>query len=80
MLIIWPKCVWNDFIKMRTLIKCITMISLLFAENIAIYTKFCKVQLGEGGNAIFKKVGQHLQNDSYLNSNSPYTIKLASKL
>ena len=56
------------------------MISLLFAENIAIEEKFCKVQLGEELNAIFKKVGLYLQNDSYLKSNSPYTIKIVSKL
>ena len=37
------------------------------------------VQLGEGVNAILKKEGLYLQNDSYLISNSPYTIKLASK-
>ena len=34
----------------------------------------------EGANAILKKVGLYLQNDLYLISNSPYTIKLASKL
>ena len=45
---------------------------------------FCKFQLGEGVNGfvkvILKKVGLYLQNDSYLISNSPYTIKHASKL
>ena len=34
---------------------------------------FCKFQLEEGVNAIFKNVGLYLQEDSY-------TIKLASKL
>ena len=56
------------------------MIALLFAGNIAILSKFCKIQLGEGVNAFLKKVGLYLQNDLYLISNSPYTIKLASKL
>ena len=46
----------------------------------AIETTFCKFQLGEGINAILKKVGLYLQNDSYLISNLPYTIKIASKL
>ena len=41
--------------------------------------KFCKFQLGEGVNAVLKKVGLYLQNDSYLISNSPYTIKLVNK-
>ena len=73
--IIWPKYVRNDFIKIRTLKKCITMISLLFAGKYS-----GKIQLGEGVNVILKKVGLYLQNDSYLISNSPYTNKLASKL
>ena len=50
------------------------MISLLFAGK---YSKFYKVKLGEGVNAILKKVGLYLQDDSYLISNSPYTIKVA---
>ena len=36
----------------------------IVCRNIAIYAKFCKVQLGEGVNAILKKVGLYLQNDS----------------
>ena len=57
------------------------MISLLFAGKYRdLSKKVCKVQLGEGVNAILKKVGMYLQNDSYLISNSPYTIKRASKL
>ena len=47
----------------------------------AIKAKFCKFQLGYWVNAIFKKVGLYLHNhDSYLIHNSPYAIKLASKL
>ena len=56
------------------------MISLLFAGKYGNLNKFCKFQLGKGGNAILKKVGLYLQNDSYLISSSPYTIKLANKL
>ena len=57
------------------------MISLLFAGKYGdLITKFCKFQPGEGVNAILKKVSLYLQNDSYLFSNSPYIIKLASKL
>ena len=56
------------------------MISLLFAGKYVDLKKFCKDQLREGVNAIIKKVGLYLQNDSYLISNSAYTIKLASKL
>ena len=78
--IIWPKYVRNDFIKMRTLKKCITMISLLFAGKYGNLNNILKFQLREGVNAILNKVGLYLQTDSYLISNSPYTIKLASKL
>ena len=46
----------------------------------AVLTTICKFQLGEGVNAILKKVNMYLQNNSYLISNSPYIIKLASKL
>ena len=53
---------------------------LLFAGKNGNLNKFCKFQLGEGVNAILKKVGLYLQNDSYLTINSPYSIKLASKL
>ena len=56
------------------------MISLLFAGKYGNLNKFCKFQLGERVNEMLKKVGLYLQNDSYLISNSPYTIKLASKL
>ena len=56
------------------------MISLLSAGKYGDLNKFCKVQLGKGVNAILKKVGLYLQNDSNLISNSAYTIKLASKL
>ena len=49
------------------------MIPLLFAGNNGNLNKFCKFQLGE-------KVTEILKNYSYLISNSPYTIKLASKL
>ena len=41
--IIWPKCVRNDFIKMRTLKKCITMISLLFSGK---YSDLSKILQG----------------------------------
>ena len=53
---------------------------LLFAGKYGNLNKFCKFQLGEGVNAILKKVGLYLQNYAYHISNSPYTIKLASKL
>ena len=43
-------------------------------EKMAILAKFCKIQLVEGVNATLKKVDLYLQNDSYLISNSPYTI------
>ena len=46
-------------------------------RKIWLFKQFCKFQLEEGVNAILKKVGQYLQNDSYLIS---YTIKLVSKL
>ena len=59
---------------------CIAMITLLFAGKYGNLNKFCKFQLGEGVNAILKKKGLYLQNDSYLISNSPYTFKPASKL
>ena len=55
-------------------------ISLLLAGKYGNLIKFCKFQLGEGVNAILKKVGLYLQNDSYLTSNSPCTIKFATKL
>ena len=54
--------------------------TILFAGKYGNLNKFCKFQLGLGVNAIKKKVGMYLQNDSYLISNSSYTIKLASKL
>ena len=56
------------------------MISLLFEGKYGNINTFRKFQLGEGVNAILKKVGGYLQNDSYLISNSTYTIKLASTL
>ena len=68
------------FIKMRTLKNASQWYHYCLQENVAILAKFCKVQLGEGVNAILKKVDLYLQNVSYLISNSPYTIKLASKL
>ena len=52
----------------------------IFAGKSGNLIKFCKFHLGEGVNEILKKVGQYLQNDPNLISNSPYTIKLASKL
>ena len=52
----------------------------LFAGKYGNLNKFCKYQLGEGVNAILKKVGLYLRNESYHISNSPYTIELASKL
>ena len=54
--------------------------SPFFAGQYGNLNNFCKFQLGEGFNAILQKVGLYLQNDSYLISNSLYTIKLASKL
>ena len=36
------------------------MISLLFAGKYSDLSKICKVQLGEGVNAILKKVGLYL--------------------
>ena len=56
------------------------MISSLFSTQYGNLNLFCKFQLGEGVNAILKKVDLCLQNDSYLISKSPYTIKIASKL
>ena len=56
------------------------MISLLFGGKYSGLSGFCKIQLGEGVNTILKKEGLNLQNDSYLFSNSPYTVKLASEL
>ena len=60
--------------------RCIAMTSLLLAGKYGNLNKFCKFHLGEGVNAILKKVGLYLQNDSNLISKSPYIIKLASKL
>ena len=54
--------------------------STIVCRKNGILNKFCKFQLGEGVNAILKKVGLYLQNDTYLIRNSSYTIKLASKL
>ena len=45
-----------------------------------IETKFYKFQLGEGVSVVLNKVGLYLQDDLEFISNSPYTIKLASKL
>ena len=55
------KCVRNDFIKMRTFKTCIAMIALLFAGKYGNLNKFCKFQLGEGVNAILKKVGLYIK-------------------
>ena len=71
----WKKCVMNDFNKLRTLKKMHRNdISIVCRKNMAIKKTFCKLQLGEVVNSILKKVGLYLQNDSYLISNSPYTI------
>ena len=53
---------------------------IIVCRKIWRFKQFCKVQLGEGVNAILKIVDLYLQNDSYLISNPAYTIKLASKL
>ena len=65
---------------MRTLKNASQSYHYCLQENLAIKAKSCKVQLEKGVNAILKKVGLYLQNDWYLISNSPYTIKHASKL
>ena len=56
----------------------------MFRNNITIVCRkiwqFKQIHLGEGVNALLKKVGLYIKNDSHLISNSPYTIKLASKL
>ena len=45
-----------------------------------LYLTIKSVSFREGVNAILKKVGLYLQNDSYLISSSSYTFKHASKL
>ena len=75
--ITWPKCVRNDFIKMRIL--------KMHRNDITfVCMKIWRFKLSSvsfsGVNAILKKVGLCPQNDWYLISNSPYNIKVASKL
>ena len=47
------------------------MISLMFAGKYGNLYKFCKIQLGEGVNAILKKVGLYLQNTRNLSATHP---------
>ena len=79
--IIWPKCVRNDFIKVRTLKQMHRNDITIVCRKIWQFKQNSVwVREGVGVNAILKKVGLYLQNDSDLISNSPYIIKLASKL
>ena len=55
--IIWPKCVRNDFIKMRTLKKCTTLISLLFAGKDSDLSKILKGSARGGDKCDFKESG-----------------------
>ena len=53
--IMWPKYVRNDFIKMRTLKECITMISLLFAGKYGNLNNILLVSARGGGKCDFKQ-------------------------
>ena len=52
------------------------MISLLFAGKCEDLNKFFKVQLGEGVNAILKKVGLFLQMTRILSATQPILLNL----
>ena len=52
------------------------MISLFFAGKYGDLNKFCKVQLGEGVNAILKKVGLYLQMTRILSATQPILLNL----
>ena len=52
------------------------MIPLLFAGKYGDLNKICKVQLGEGVNAILKKVGLYLQMTRISSATQPTLLNL----